>query len=91
MGQFGHPHWEDDMAHNYAHVPSMSNHFIPPTTIFQKVGPSKHAKSHNLQSHLMWWVLSTIGKHNPLVRTYKLEVDNLLHESWHTKEYFGAE
>jgi hypothetical protein len=32
MGQFGHPHWEDDMTHNYMHDPSMSNHFGLPTT-----------------------------------------------------------
>ncbi len=35
MGQFGHPHWEDDMAHSYAHGPSMSNYLVFPTTIFQ--------------------------------------------------------
>jgi hypothetical protein len=48
MGQSSHPHWEDDMVHNYAHGPSMSNHLVPPTIIFQKVGPSKHAKSQDL-------------------------------------------
>jgi len=48
MGQYGHPHWENDMAHNYAHGPSMFDHLIISTTIFQKVGPLKHAKSHDL-------------------------------------------
>ncbi len=48
MGQYGHPHWEDDMVHNYAHGPSMFDHFVFPTTILQKVGPFKHAKSHDL-------------------------------------------
>jgi hypothetical protein len=38
----------------------------------------------------MWWVLSIAGKHNLLAQTYKLEVDNLPHESWHTKEYLNA-
>jgi hypothetical protein len=91
MDQFSHPHWEDDMAHNYKHGPSMSDHFITPTTIFQKVGPFEHAKSHNLQSHPMWRVLFTASKHNPLAQTYELEVDNLLHISWHIKEYLDVE
>jgi hypothetical protein len=43
-----------------------------------------------MQSHLMWWVSSILGKRNPLVQTYELEVDNLLHESWHTEKYLNA-
>jgi hypothetical protein len=39
----------------------------------------------------MWWVLFATNKHNPLAQTYKLDVNNLLHESWHIKEYFGVE
>jgi hypothetical protein len=39
----------------------------------------------------MWWVLSIVGKHNPLARTYEPKVDNLLHELWHTKEYLDVE
>jgi hypothetical protein len=31
MGQFGHPHSEDDMAHNLHMFFSMFNHLIPPT------------------------------------------------------------
>jgi hypothetical protein len=31
MGQFGHPHWEDDMMQNYTHDFSMSNHLGLPT------------------------------------------------------------
>jgi VanZ family protein len=76
------------MAHNYAHGPSMSNHFVLPTNILRKVRPFKHAKSHDLQSHPMWWVMSVAGKHNPLAQTYKPKVDNLCFELWHTKEYF---
>jgi hypothetical protein len=91
MDQSGHPHWEDDMVHNYAHGPSMFDHLIPPTTILQKVGPFEHAKSHDLQSHLMWWVLSATSKHNPLARTYEPTVNNFFHKSWHTEEYFGIE
>jgi hypothetical protein len=90
MGQNGHPHWENDMAHNYAHGLSMFDHLEPPTTILQKVGPSKHAKSHDLQSHLMWWVLFVADKYYPFIRTYKPEVDNLFHESWHIEKYLGA-
>jgi hypothetical protein len=90
MGQSSHPHREDDMAHNYAHGPSMFDHFILPTTILRKVRRSKHVKSHDLQSHPMWWVLFIANKHNPLAQTYKLKIDNLFHELWHTKEYFGA-
>ncbi len=78
------------MAHNYVHGPSMFDHLVPPTTILQKLGPSEHAKSHDLQSHPMWWVLSIGGKHNPLVRTYELEVNNFLHKSWHIEKYLGA-
>jgi hypothetical protein len=79
------------MAHNYTHGPSMSDHLVPPTTILQKVGPFEHTKSHNLQSHLIQWVFFVIGKHNLLVQTYKLEVDNLLHKLWHIEEYFDVE
>jgi hypothetical protein len=43
-----HPHWENDMVHNYAHGLSMSNHFALPTIILWKVGLFKHAKSHDL-------------------------------------------
>jgi hypothetical protein len=39
----------------------------------------------------MWWVLFVKGKHNPLAQTYKLEVYNLLHGSWHIEEYFDVE
>jgi hypothetical protein len=31
-----------------------------------------------------------ISKHNPMVQTYELEVDNLFHKSWHIEKYFGA-
>jgi hypothetical protein len=79
------------MAHSYTHGPSMSDHFVLPTTICWKVGPTKHAKSHNLQSHPMWWVLFTSSKHNPLARTHKPEVNILLHESWHTEKYPSVE
>jgi hypothetical protein len=41
-------------------------------------------------THPMWWVLSITNKHNPLARTYELEVDNLLHESWHIEEYLDV-
>jgi len=34
MGQFGHAHLEDDMAHNYAHGLSIFDHLVLPTTIF---------------------------------------------------------
>jgi hypothetical protein len=69
----------------------MSNYFILPTTIFWKVGPFEHAKSHNLQSHPMWWVLSDAGKHNPLARTYEPKVNNLLLELWHIEKYPNVE
>jgi hypothetical protein len=36
-------------------------------------------------------MMSTADKHNPLVRTYELEVNNLFHKSWHTKKYFDVE
>ncbi len=90
MGQFGHPHWENDMAHNYTHGLSMSNHLILPTTILRKAGPFEHVKSHDLQSHPMWWELFVASKHNPLIQTYKPKVDNLLHKLWHIKGYLGA-
>jgi hypothetical protein len=90
MDQFGHPHWEDDMVHNYVYGPSMFDHLVPPTTIFQKVGPFEHTKSHDLQSHPMWWVLFVTSKHNFLVQTYKLEVDNFLHKSWHIEKYLNV-
>jgi hypothetical protein len=48
MGQFGHAHLEDDMAHNYAHGPSMFDHLVPPTTILRKVRPFEHTKPHDL-------------------------------------------
>ncbi len=48
MGQFGHPHWEDDMVHNYTHGYFMFDHLVPPTIIFQKEGLFEHTKSHNL-------------------------------------------
>jgi hypothetical protein len=38
----------------------------------------------------MWWVPFIAGKHNPLAQTYKLEVDNLPHESWHIEKYLNA-
>jgi hypothetical protein len=38
----------------------------------------------------MWWMLSIASKHNPLAQTYKLEVNNLFHESWHIEECLGA-
>ncbi len=79
------------MVQNYTHGPSMSNHLVLPTTIFQKVGPFEHAKSHNLQSHLMWWVLFTTCKHNPFAQTYEPEVDNLFLELWHIEKYFNVE
>jgi hypothetical protein len=44
MNQFGHPHQENDMAHNYTHGPSMSNYLDLPTTTHQKVAPFTHAK-----------------------------------------------
>jgi hypothetical protein len=78
------------MVHNYTHGPSMSDHLVPPTTILQKVGPSKHVKSHDMQSHPMWWVLFSTSKHNPLAQTYELEVNNLFHKSWHTKKYLDV-
>jgi hypothetical protein len=43
-GQYDHPDEEDDMAHNYAHGPSMFDHFGPPTTTLQKVIPSGPSK-----------------------------------------------
>jgi hypothetical protein len=55
------------------------------------VGPSKHTKSHDLQSHPMWWVLFDASKHNPFIRTYKPKVNNPLHKSWHIEEYLGVE
>jgi len=42
--QFGHPHWENNMAHNYAHGPSMFDHPVPPTTILWTVRPFEHSK-----------------------------------------------
>jgi hypothetical protein len=48
MGQSSHPHWEDDMVHNYAHGPSMFDHLVPLITILWKVGPFKQAKSHDM-------------------------------------------
>jgi hypothetical protein len=48
--KFGHSHQEDEMMCNYAHDPSMFNHFNPPTTILQKVKPLAHIK-HTSQSH----------------------------------------
>jgi len=45
MGQSSHPHWEDDMVHNYAHGLSMFDHLILLTTKFRKVGPFEHVKS----------------------------------------------
>jgi hypothetical protein len=58
MGQSGHPFWEDDMTHNYTHGPSNNNTLEGRT--FQ------NAKSHDLESHPMWWVLFVTCKHNPL-------------------------
>jgi hypothetical protein len=34
MNQFDHSHWEDDMVHNYAHGPSMSDQLNLPTITF---------------------------------------------------------
>jgi hypothetical protein len=85
---FVHPHWENDMVDNYAHGPSMSNYFVLPTTILWKV---RHAKSHDLQSHPMWWVMSATNKHNPMVRTYKPKVNNLFLELWHIEKYPSVE
>jgi hypothetical protein len=51
MGPFDHPHWEDDMVHNCAHGPSMSNHLSPPTTTLQKVKPVTHVEECIMQSH----------------------------------------
>jgi hypothetical protein len=79
------------MVHNYAHGPSMFDHLVLPTIIFRKVGPFEHAKSHDLQSHLMWWVLFAASKHNPLARTYEPMINNFLHKSWHTEEYLSIE
>jgi hypothetical protein len=90
MGQFSHPHWENDMVHNYTHGPSMFNHLVLQTTILRKVGPFKHAKSHDLQSHPIWWELFATSKHNPLVQTYKPKVDNLFHKLWHTEKYLSV-
>ncbi len=50
-GQFGHPHWEDDMAHNYAHGLSMFDHVVLPATILLKVGPFEHA-NHTSYNHI---------------------------------------
>jgi len=86
MGKYGHSHWEDDMVHNYAYGPSMFDHLVPLTTIFRKVRPFKHGKSHDLQSHLMRWVLFATCKHIPLVGTYGPMLDNFLHESWHIEK-----
>jgi hypothetical protein len=44
MNQFGHPHQENDMAHDHAHGPSMFNNLDLSTTTHQKVAPFTHAK-----------------------------------------------
>jgi hypothetical protein len=38
----------------------------------------------------MWWVLSIASKHKTLAQTYKLEVKNFFHKSWHIEEYLGV-
>jgi hypothetical protein len=38
----------------------------------------------------MWWVLFALGKCNPLVQTYELEVDNRFNKSWLIKKYFDV-
>jgi len=50
MGQFGYPHWEDDMTHNYTHDPSMSNHFGLPTTTHPK---GKTFCTHKITQHVV--------------------------------------
>jgi hypothetical protein len=42
QNQFGHPHWEDDMTHNYTHGPYMINHLNLPTITFQKLKHFAH-------------------------------------------------
>jgi hypothetical protein len=39
MGQFSHPHGEDDTTHNYTHDLYMFNHLNPLTITHQKVKP----------------------------------------------------
>jgi hypothetical protein len=57
MGQFGHPCWEDDMAHNYAHGLSMFGHFNLPTMTLQKVEPS-HMKKNTSYNHIQIVVIT---------------------------------
>jgi hypothetical protein len=37
MGQFNHPHCEDDMVGDYAFDPSIYDHLGPPKTTHQKI------------------------------------------------------
>jgi hypothetical protein len=80
MGQFGHPHWEDDMAHNYAHGPSMFDPSRPSNNNISKCKAFWTCKIKWPPITSMFTTCNIIPKLEP-----KPEVDNLFHELWHTK------